>query len=46
MAWISASEGAKFAETVRDFTTQLQELGPNPLRVTDGQEKGNEGTVV
>jgi F420-non-reducing hydrogenase iron-sulfur subunit len=30
--WISASEGTKFAEVVRDFTGQIVKLGPNPLR--------------
>ncbi len=40
LAWISASEGAKFAETVTEFTNQLKELGPNPLRTSPGvQEK-------
>ena len=28
MEWISASEGEKFAEVVREFTQQLKELGP------------------
>lgn len=27
--WISGSEGAKFAETVRDITEEIIELGPN-----------------
>ena len=31
LAWISASEGAKFAETVRDFTQVIKELGPSPF---------------
>jgi len=30
--WISASEGTRFAEVVRDFTDQIIKLGPNPLR--------------
>jgi coenzyme F420-reducing hydrogenase delta subunit len=29
--WISASEGQRFAEVVRDFTEQIRRLGPNPL---------------
>ncbi|MGB9904031.1 MAG: hydrogenase iron-sulfur subunit, partial [Desulfotomaculales bacterium] len=33
LTWISASEGARFAETVTEFTARLKELGPNPLRV-------------
>jgi len=32
LEWISASEGGKFVETVRDFVEQIRELGPNPLR--------------
>ena len=31
LEWISASEGAKFAEVITDFTQQLKDLGPNPL---------------
>jgi len=30
--WISASEGTRFAEVVREFTDQILKLGPNPLR--------------
>ncbi len=29
--WISASEGTRFAEVIRDFTKEIQNLGPNPL---------------
>jgi len=32
LEWISASEGIKFAKTMDDFTKQLVELGPSPLR--------------
>ena len=28
LRWISASEGAQFAETIRDMTAQLKEKGP------------------
>jgi hypothetical protein len=31
LEWISAAEGPKFAQTVRDFTEQIRKLGPNPL---------------
>lgn len=31
LEWISASEGAHFAEVVNAFTEQIQALGPNPL---------------
>jgi F420-non-reducing hydrogenase iron-sulfur subunit len=36
LKWISASEGAIFAEEVRSFTRLLTELGKNPLAVRDG----------
>jgi F420-non-reducing hydrogenase iron-sulfur subunit len=29
--WVSASEGTRFAEVVRDFTEELRKLGRNPL---------------
>jgi len=32
LEWISASEGMKFAEVVRNFTEKIKELGPSPLR--------------
>jgi len=28
LEWISASEGVKFAEVMRDFTEDLKRLGP------------------
>jgi F420-non-reducing hydrogenase iron-sulfur subunit len=32
LRWISASEGTLFAETIRQFTDVLRQLGPNPVR--------------
>jgi len=32
LEWVSAAEGARFAEVVRDFTAQIQKLGPSPFR--------------
>ncbi|HAG07417.1 MAG: Methyl-viologen-reducing hydrogenase delta subunit [Clostridia bacterium 62_21] len=32
MEFVSASEGKKFARVVTDFTNQLKEMGPSPLR--------------
>ena len=32
LEWISASEGLKLAETVKDFTQTIKELGPNRLK--------------
>lgn len=31
LEWISAAEGAKFAELIKDFTSQIKGLGANPL---------------
>jgi len=31
LEWISASEGQKFAQTMKDFTEQVRKLGPNTL---------------
>jgi F420-non-reducing hydrogenase iron-sulfur subunit len=36
LKWISASEGAIFAEEVRSFTQLLKEMGRNPLAETNG----------
>ena len=35
LEWISASEGARFAEVVSEFTQAIQSMGPNPLREND-----------
>jgi F420-non-reducing hydrogenase iron-sulfur subunit len=32
LEWISASEGSKFAETMKEFTEELKALGSSPLR--------------
>jgi len=31
LEWVSASEGAKFQKTIKEFTETIRELGPNPL---------------
>lgn len=31
LEWVSASEGARFADLVKEFTGQIMELGPSPL---------------
>lgn len=33
--WISASEGQRFAEVVRDFTEEIRRIGPNRLSRTE-----------
>jgi F420-non-reducing hydrogenase iron-sulfur subunit len=32
LAWFSADESRKLSGTVKDFTDQIQELGPNPIK--------------
>jgi len=32
LEWVSASEGARFAQLVADFVETLRALGPNPVR--------------
>ena len=36
--WISASEGEKFATTIRRVTAEIEELGPSPLKDILAQE--------
>jgi coenzyme F420-reducing hydrogenase delta subunit len=39
MEWVSASEGQVFAEFMKDFTKQIQELGPSPLSGTSHDQR-------
>jgi F420-non-reducing hydrogenase iron-sulfur subunit len=32
LEWVSASEGARFAQVVADFVETIKKLGPNPLK--------------
>jgi F420-non-reducing hydrogenase iron-sulfur subunit len=32
LEWVSAAEGARFAQVVREFTEQVQKLGASPYR--------------
>jgi F420-non-reducing hydrogenase iron-sulfur subunit len=32
LEWVSASEGPKFAEVVREFTEKVKKLGPSPYK--------------
>jgi F420-non-reducing hydrogenase iron-sulfur subunit len=32
LRWISASEGSRFADTIREMTAAVRELGPNPMK--------------
>jgi len=31
LAWVAASEGARFKKVVTEFTEQLREMGPSPI---------------
>jgi hypothetical protein len=33
LEWVSASEGQQFAELMKEFTTQIQDLGPSPVGI-------------
>lgn len=35
LEWVSASEGVRFGEIVKDFTEKVRELGPSPLSGDD-----------
>jgi coenzyme F420-reducing hydrogenase delta subunit len=40
LKWISASEGAVFAEEIRSYVQVLRELGNNPLKKNIDQQSG------
>jgi coenzyme F420-reducing hydrogenase delta subunit len=46
LKWISASEGALFAEEIRKFTDLMKELGPNPLAEKPSKDGEAEGAVL
>jgi len=39
LEWVSASEGARFAEVVTDFTNQIRELGPSPINKNEADKR-------
>ncbi|OGD46220.1 methyl-viologen-reducing hydrogenase subunit delta [Candidatus Bathyarchaeota archaeon RBG_16_48_13] len=39
--WVSASEGARFADVVKEMTDEIKRLGPNPLTKTGGEFAGS-----
>ena len=39
LEWISAAEGARFAQVINEFTDQLRELGPSPFSRGPGIEQ-------
>jgi F420-non-reducing hydrogenase iron-sulfur subunit len=40
LEWVSAAEGEKYADVIRDFTEQIKALGPSPLRKKDAGKAG------
>ncbi len=43
LEWISAAEGARFAEVIDEFTDQVRKLGPSPVAPRDrGSEKADD----
>ncbi|MFH0897444.1 MAG: hydrogenase iron-sulfur subunit [Candidatus Bathyarchaeota archaeon] len=38
LEWISASEGDRFATTIKDMTEDLVKLGPNPLKMMEAEK--------
>jgi F420-non-reducing hydrogenase iron-sulfur subunit len=40
LEWVSASEGAKFAKLIEEFTKTLKDLGPSPLKEKEVVEVG------
>ena len=39
LEWIATSESSKFANVVSDFTQEINELGPSPLRKVSSRKK-------
>jgi F420-non-reducing hydrogenase iron-sulfur subunit len=44
LEWISAAEGPRFAQVINEFTDQVRELGPNPLRRKANSKKKAAGS--
>lgn len=45
LEWISAAEGARFAEVINEFTDQVRALGPSPLGYAKVQAAAEEGAA-
>ncbi len=44
LEWISASEGNRFAEIIKDMTHEIRKLGPSPLRNIGSSDIGKQKT--
>ncbi|MBN2035889.1 MAG: hydrogenase iron-sulfur subunit [Chitinispirillaceae bacterium] len=40
LSWVSASEGNRYAEVVREFCATIKELGPNPMKQRNNYAPG------
>lgn len=40
LAWVSAAEGMRFSEVIRDYVEEVRLLGPNPMPETLGRSSG------
>ena len=40
LEWVSASEGTRFGEVIREFTEQIKKLGPNQIGKGDKRDEG------
>jgi F420-non-reducing hydrogenase iron-sulfur subunit len=45
LEWISAAEGARFAEVINEFTEQVRKLGPSPVKRARRHEGDNGGAT-
>ena len=50
LEWISAAEGARFAQVINEFTEEIMKLGPSPLvrrpAPAQSREKGGDSAAV
>ena len=46
LEWISAAEGPRFAKVINEFTDEVRELGPSPLRTSRQDSAGRGGMLM
>jgi coenzyme F420-reducing hydrogenase delta subunit len=46
LKWISAAEGAAFAEEIRDFVESLKALGENPIAQANRGQTGQDNLLI
>lgn len=39
MEWVSAAEGGRFAQLIKDFVEDVKKVGPSPLRNSRKQKE-------